>query len=143
MSGLAGPNGKITNQWAQIAQANGLHNPYGVDNAKEVNHWQLPPQPLEKTPQLLASLKEARATGNWSNVWSAYGDQGPETVRAAPATATSQVPQDPRQIVFNKLTWSGLSPQAALISIGGPGGARGVGCDPSSYNASVRGGSIR
>ena len=63
ISGLDGPNGKLTNQWAQIAQANGLHNPYGVGNKAEFNHWQLPPQPLEQTPNLLASLKAARATG--------------------------------------------------------------------------------
>ena len=73
ISGLDGPNGKITNAWAQIAEANGLHNPYGVGNKAEFNHWQLPPQPLEQTPQLLASLKDARATGDFSNVWKAYG----------------------------------------------------------------------
>jgi hypothetical protein len=79
ISGLDGPNGKITNQWAQIAQANGLHNPYGVDNTAEFNHWQLPAQPLEQTPQLLASLKAAKATGNFQNVWNAYSGGGSTT----------------------------------------------------------------
>ena len=69
---LDGPNGKITNQWAQIAEANGLHNPYGISDKGEFNHWQLPPQPLEQTPQLLAQLKAARSTGNFQNVWNAY-----------------------------------------------------------------------
>ena len=73
VGGLDGPNGKITNAWAQIAEANGLHNPYGVGDAKEFNHWQLPAQPLENTPQLLASLKAAKATGSFQNVWNAYG----------------------------------------------------------------------
>ena len=71
ISGLDGPNGKITNAWAQIAEANGLHNPYGVGNKAEFNHWQLPPQPLEQTPQLLASLKAARSSGDWNKVWAA------------------------------------------------------------------------
>ena len=79
ISGLDGPNGRITNAWAQIASANGLHNPYGVGNKAEFNHWQLPPQPLEQTPQLLASLKSARATGDWNNVWKAYGAGGSTT----------------------------------------------------------------
>jgi len=94
ISGLDGPNGKITNAWAQIAEANGLHNPYGVGNKAEFNHWQLPPQPLEQTPQLLASLKEARATGNWNNVWSAYNSGGgPSRVATAtPNAAPFAVP---------------------------------------------------
>jgi hypothetical protein len=71
ISGLDGPNGKITNAWAQIAEANGLHNPYGVSNKAEFNHWQLPPQPLEQTPDTLAALKAARATGDWNKVWAA------------------------------------------------------------------------
>lgn len=71
ISGLDGPNGKITNAWAQIASANGLHNPYGVGNKAEFNHWQLPPQPLEQTPDLLSSLKAARSTGDWNKVWAA------------------------------------------------------------------------
>ena len=74
ISGLDGPNGKITQQWAGIAKANGLNNPYGVGNKAEFNHWQLPAQPLEKTPQLLANLKTARATGDWNGVWAAYNN---------------------------------------------------------------------
>lgn len=91
ISGLDGPNGKITNQWAQIASANGLHNPYGVGNKAEFNHWQLPPQPLEQTPNLLASLKSARATGDWQNVWSSY-NSGASTAMAQPSHPTTQTP---------------------------------------------------
>ena len=76
ISGLDGPNGKATQQWARIAEANGLHNPYGIGNEKEFNHWQLPPQPLEQNPQLLASLKGAYATGNMKGVWNAYSGGG-------------------------------------------------------------------
>ena len=90
INGLDGPNGKITNQWAQIAQANGLHNPYGVGDAAEFNHWQLPPQPLEQNPHLLASLQAAKANGNFATVWSAYnsgggGTQAASAVAAAPS----------------------------------------------------------
>jgi hypothetical protein len=80
ISGLDGPNGPITKQWAAIAAANGLHNPYGVSNTKEFNHWQLPPLPLEQTPDLLNSLKTARASGDWNKVWAA----------AAPVTSGTQ-----------------------------------------------------
>ena len=94
ISGLDGPNGKATQQWAQIATANGLHNPYGIGDAKEFNHWQLPEQPLEQNPQLLASLKAAKATGDFQNVWSAYnaggGPQRPWT--ATPGTSLFTMP---------------------------------------------------
>lgn len=88
VSGLDGPNGKITNQWAQIATANGLHNPYGVGDAAEFNHWQLPEQPLEKNPQLLASLKQAAATANIHNVWSAYNSGGGPSRPGTPTPGT-------------------------------------------------------
>ena len=101
ISGLDGPNGRITNAWAQIAQANGLHNPYGVGNKAEFNHWQLPSQPLEQTPQLLASLKAARSSGDFSKVWAAYGGGGSTTpnvdarVAATANTASLSPPSRP------------------------------------------------
>jgi N-acetylmuramoyl-L-alanine amidase len=79
IAGLDGPNGRITQRWAQIAQANGLSNPYGTGNATEFNHWQLPAVPLERTPQLLAALKAAKATGNYQSVWDAYSNASPES----------------------------------------------------------------
>ena len=92
ISGLDGPNGKITNQWAQIAAANGLHNPYGVGNTAEFNHWQLPPQPLEQTPGLLNQLKTAKASGNMQNVWNAYnGAQGTAVASTIARPATGAV----------------------------------------------------
>ena len=175
ISGLDGPNGKITQQWAGIAKANGLNNPYGVGNQAEFNHWQLPAQPLEKTPQLLANLKTARATGDWNGVWAAYNNSpvagtqfagpgasgtrinavsapvagalakqevGPENAGAGAPVASSTGPQDPRQIVFNKLTAAGLPPQAALGALWSLGGEGGAGLNPRSYNASDPGGSI-
>ena len=72
IGGLDGPGGALTQRWAQIAQANGISNPYGTGNAAEFNHWQLPAQPLEQTSALLNSLKAAKATGDMNQVWAAY-----------------------------------------------------------------------
>lgn len=72
VGGLDGPNGKLTTRWGQIASDNGLSNPYGIGNSAEFNHWQLPPQPLERTPEVLARLKAARATGEPGQMWAAY-----------------------------------------------------------------------
>jgi hypothetical protein len=142
ISGLDGPNGNITNQWAKIAGANGLSNPYGVGNAAEFNHWQLPPQPLERSPQLLAKLQAAKGSGNFQNVWNAYSAN---TGGATTATTGGAPALDNRQLVFNTLQKAGLTPQqayGALVSLGGesyaslrtdaanpsdPGGAIGMG----------------
>jgi hypothetical protein len=72
IGGLDGPNGRITQRWAQIAEQNGLHNPYGIGDSAEFNHWQLPELPLERSPAMLAALKAAKASGDWPKVWSAY-----------------------------------------------------------------------
>jgi hypothetical protein len=69
-------------------------------------------------------------------------EAGPENVSSSAPTATSSGPQDPRQIVFNKLVAAGLSPQAALGSLWSLGGEGGKGLDPRSYNAKDPGGSI-
>ena len=112
ISGLDGPNGKITQQWAQIASANGLHNPYGVDNKAEFNHWQLPPQPLEQTPKLLAALKDARATGDWNNVWSAYNSGGgPSRVASATPISGGNSHAD---FILNYAKQIGVDPNLAL-----------------------------
>jgi hypothetical protein len=79
IDGLDGPNGTITKRWAQIAQQNGISNPYGVTNPREFNHWQLPTQPLETTPDLLGKLKAASVSGNPQDMWNAYGGATPAT----------------------------------------------------------------
>ena len=95
ISGLDGPNGRVTTRWAQIAGQNGLSNPYGVGNAAEFNHWQLPPQPLERTPDQLARLKAAAATGNYQNVWNAYGGGGATPAAPQPEIAFTAPPNAP------------------------------------------------
>jgi hypothetical protein len=88
IGGLDGPNGKITTRWGQIAAANGLSNPYGIGNAKEFNHWQLPPQPLEQTPQVLSALRQTSATGDTQAMWNAYTP----TATGGPGAAASVRP---------------------------------------------------
>jgi hypothetical protein len=69
-------------------------------------------------------------------------NQGPESVGAGAPRATSTGPQDPRQIVFNKLVAAGVPKQAALGALWSLGGEGGAGLDPRSYNANDPGGSI-
>jgi hypothetical protein len=115
ISGLDGPNGKITNAWAQIASANGLHNPYGVGDKAEFNHWQLPPQPLEQTPQLLASLKAARSSGDFKNVWQAYGGgDAPAPINPGLTVNTSPMAGSHAQFIQDYAKSVGLDPSTAL-----------------------------
>ena len=67
---------------------------------------------------------------------------GPENAGGGAPVASSTGPQDPRQIVFNKLTAAGLPPQAALGALWSLGGESGAGLNPRAYNASDPGGSI-
>lgn len=92
IGGLDGANGRMTQRWAQIAGQYGLSNPYGAGHPREFNHWQLNPQPLERTPQLLASLQAARATGDYSKVWAAYQPTVAGTMAQAAQTAPAQLP---------------------------------------------------
>lgn len=81
IGGIGGAGSKTAQQWAQIAQANGLHNPYGVNNKAEFNHWQLPELPLEQMPDQLARLRAAKASGDINQVWAT----------AAPFTGGTQI----------------------------------------------------
>lgn len=123
VSGLDGANGQVTRQWGQIAAQNGLSNPYGVGHPKEFNHWQLPPQPLERTPVLLNNLKNAAATGDYNKVWAAYS-QTPGTQTTG---TTTMAGNDNRQAVFDALTSKeiGLSPTQALGVMWSMGGESG------------------
>ncbi len=69
-------------------------------------------------------------------------ETSPENVGAAAPSATSAGPQDPRQIVFNRLVAAGVPKQAALGALWSLGGEGGKGLDPRSYNADDPGGSI-
>jgi len=87
--GIGGPGSASAQRWAQIAGSNGLHNPYGINNTAEFNHWQLPAQPLNHIldangqPTLWNNLKNARASGDWNRIWAAYGNTGAGTAGTA------------------------------------------------------------
>lgn len=66
VSGLDGPNGPATKQWAEIAAKHGIHNPYGVGNEREFNHWQMIPDKLENRPDLTAKFE---AAGDQPSKW--------------------------------------------------------------------------
>ena len=66
VSGLDGPNGPATKQWAEIAAKHGIHNPYGVGNEREFNHWQMIPDKLEDRPDLVAKFE---AAGDQPSKW--------------------------------------------------------------------------
>ena len=67
---------------------------------------------------------------------------GPEGVGGGAPVAASDGPQDPRQIMFNRLVAAGVPKQAALGALWSLGGEGGAGLDPRSYNAKDPGGSI-
>ena len=69
-------------------------------------------------------------------------ETGPESAGAAAPATSASGPQDPRQIVYNKLVAAGLQPHQALGALWSLGGEGGAGLDPRSYNAKDPGGSI-
>ena len=124
VSGI-GPAGSSTSaRWRQIAEANGLSSPYDP-NGGEWNHWQIGPK-LETNPTLLASLKQAKTTGNPQDMWSAFDAGGGSTVAQGP---------DNRQIFFDALTKNaGLTPQQALGALWSIGGESHPNIDTTSSN---------
>jgi hypothetical protein len=134
VSGIGAAGSSTALQWAKIAAANGLSNPYGQQDAAEYNHWQLPPQPLETSPQLLDALKAGKATGDVNKMWAAYD----------PKLAASAVAQgaDNRQIFFDALVKAGLSPQQALGALWGLAGESGPSLNTAAYNPNDPGGSV-
>ena len=86
----------------------------------------------------------APATGAlaYSGPAGVLAEQGPENAGGGAPVASSSGPQDPRQIVYNKLIAAGLQPHQALGALWSLGGEGGAGLDPRSYNAKDPGGSI-
>lgn len=106
VSGLDGANGPITQQWAKIATANGLFNPYGIGNKDEYNHWQAYPT-KNIPPQTLDALKQASASGDIHNVWSAFNSGG------GPSRPATQTP--------GPLMFAGVNPDARGMRNNNPG----------------------
>lgn len=90
ISGLDGPSGAKTKQWAQIAAKWGIFNPYGVDNPREFNHWQAVDYKLEDRPDVLALIQTAGA--DQSAIWQAIeGNSGAAYPRFSLSAMTSAV----------------------------------------------------
>ncbi len=74
VGGIGAPGSPEAQKWADIAGKHGLYNPYGVDNPKEWNHWQLVPYVIEKRPDVQAAI--AAAGGDQAKVWNAIAPVG-------------------------------------------------------------------
>lgn len=143
---IANDDRDVTPQQAQAA-AQFIQTRY--PNTPLFGHGQVNPghkEPTEGATALnaaiaLRSQNGVPALGTSINV-SNPANQGPESVGQGAPSAAATGPQDPRQIVFSKLTRAGLSPQAALGALWSLGGEGGAGLDPRSYNANDPGGSI-
>ena len=133
IDGLDGANGPKSLAFAKIAAANGLHSPYGPGNATEYNHIQLNAQPLERTPELLNSLKTAKATGNTQAYWDAYNNSA---TPGASGGATPGGGNDNRQLVYDTLTSPeiGLSPVQAMGVMASMAGESGATLSAKAYN---------
>ena len=80
VGGIGGAGSPQAQQWAQIAQKNGIYNPYGVDNTAEYNHWQMVPWKLENRPDVQKAI--VSAGGDAGKIWNAIS---PVTQSAASA----------------------------------------------------------
>jgi hypothetical protein len=112
IGGLDGPNGRVTQRWAQIAEQNGLHNPYGIGDSKEFNHWQLPELPLEQSPTMLAALKAAKTSGDWPKVWAAYSMPNAADARKTVGPSLPPAAEEPNP--------NAPAPQAQPVAAAGP-----------------------
>ena len=83
ISGLDGPNGPKTMQWAKIAAKWGIYNPYGTGNANELNHWQAVNYKLEDRPDVLNLVKSAGA--DQTAIWRAIEGPGGQGQAGAPS----------------------------------------------------------
>lgn len=69
VGGIGGAGSPQAQQWAQIAQKNGIYNPYGVGNTAEFNHWQMVPWKLENRPDVQNAI--VSAGGDAGKIWNA------------------------------------------------------------------------
>jgi hypothetical protein len=83
IAGGEAANSPAFQKWANIAQAHGIYNPYGITNPREYNHWQALPLPGE-------------AYGGSRAPWSQYYSDGHQTPeRAQQMWAAEQIPGAP------------------------------------------------
>jgi hypothetical protein len=147
VTGIGAAGSPTAQKWYNIATSHGVYNPYGYQHPSEFNHFQLTPQPLETTPQLLASLTQARKTGNIQNVWNAYSQQGGMPQGNMTGMALTATPNaggasgaDNRVAVFQMLRGLGLTPQQALGAMWSLGGESYHSLSANAYNPNDPGG---
>lgn len=109
IGGIGSAGSPQAQQWAQIANQHGLSNPYGVNNPREFNHWQLVPWTLESRPDVQAQLKSAG--GDQGKIWSAI------------APTPTAAPQSPNASAVGESIWNSLKSN-------GPGAAAPAGSAP-------------
>lgn len=98
INGLGSAGSPQAQQWAQIAAKNGLYNPYGINDPREFNHWQLVPWTLESRPDVQAKI--VGSGGDANKIWNAVAPT------SAPGLSFSAPP--------------GQSSAPALAAISGP-----------------------
>jgi hypothetical protein len=121
IGGIGGAGSPQAKQWAAIAQANGIYNPYGVSNPKEYNHWQLVPWKLEDRPDIQKSL--ADAGGDAGKIWNAIAPAGAPTMaysggKTSPATAAIAKATAPKEVdPFAEYPTAGHSAGKAAVEV--------------------------
>ena len=138
VTGIGGVGSSSARQWQQIAEANGLSNPYGINDKGEYNHWQLPKQPLETTQGLWDALRAGKASGDVNKMWSAYTPNAANMGSGGPIAS----PNDNRALFFNAFVKAGMSPQQALGALWSMGGESYPNIKTDAYNPNDPGGAF-
>ena len=125
------PGSPDAKKWYDIALSHGIYNPYGWQNPKEWNHYQFNPEPLEKTPELLAKLKAAPSIqAMWALEGGGTGGGAPSagTAVAGGGGTGSAPPTQPASLT--PLQQMGMMLGAGLSNLGAAGGDAGGITDP-------------
>lgn len=101
------------NQWAKIASANGLFNPYGVNHPAEFNHWQLVPYKIEQRPDIQKAIVDAG--GDASKIWNAISPVKGSAMASAKGPTQADI-----DALYEGPPSSAKAPQGAPASAQGP-----------------------
>ena len=141
LSGIGTPGSATAARWQKIAAANGISNPYGIDNPTEFNHWQVGPK-LETNAPLLNALVAGKRTGDPTKMWAAFDPNAvANTVNTGTAGPIAAAP-DNRSLFFNAFVKAGMSPQQALGALWSMGGESHPNIQTDAYNPNDPGGAF-